>query len=146
MSGARHRRYAAPMSCGGNPGCSELVKTVALIDGNAGIRYSLGLLIEAQGWNTLAFASGEHFLDGLPDREPDCLILDPHLSGMSGLEVVTVLTQRSAQFPIIGLSTWPTSRVTADFSNAPITELLIKPVPADVLIDKLRVAMRTAPD
>ncbi len=62
--------------------------SVALVEDNAGLRHSLGLLLaEAPGLRWVgAFADAEEALRELPRRTPDVVLMDINLPGMSGID------------------------------------------------------------
>ena len=75
---------------------------VVVVDDDASFRRAVGRLIRLWGYRTSSFASAEEFLRiGL---ETDCIVLDLHLEGMSGLELQTLLSAQSKSVPIIFVS------------------------------------------
>lgn len=62
--------------------------SIALVEDNAGLRQSLGLLIERTPEFRCAgvFADAEEALRELPRPAPDVVLMDIHLPGMSGIE------------------------------------------------------------
>jgi DNA-binding NarL/FixJ family response regulator len=62
--------------------------SVALVEDNAGLRHSLGLLVEeTPGLRGVGvFANAEEALRELPGRAPEVVLMDIHLPGMSGIE------------------------------------------------------------
>jgi len=117
---------------------------IALIDDDDAIRDSLTLLLNAHGWMSLSFSSGEAFLASFASVDPDCLILDPHLPGITGLDVVQKLSELQARCPVIGLTAWPTSRLTEQLRQTGICSMLIKPVGAERLLAEIGVALHSS--
>lgn len=122
-------------------GSSAPTGTVAIVDGDGAIRDSLCLLLDTQGWQPIPFALGEHFLEYLTDKSPDCMILDPDLSDITGLDIMAFLARRHFEFPVVGFTAQPASRMAIDFRMTNIAALLIKPVRADVLISEVTRAL-----
>src|SRR3546814_11420031 len=48
-----------------------------------------------------SYASGEEFLASLQQQKPDCVVLDLHMPGMSGLEVQEQLNHLQERPPVI---------------------------------------------
>src|SRR3546814_7802802 len=48
-----------------------------------------------------SYASGEEFLASLQQQKPDCVVLDLHMPGMSGLEVQEQLNHLQKRPPVI---------------------------------------------
>jgi FixJ family two-component response regulator len=76
----------------------------AVVDDDTSLCTALSRLLTAAGIASTIYSSAEAFLtDGLI-REPDCLILDIRLGGMSGLELQRSLHATHRQIPIIFLT------------------------------------------
>jgi CheY-like chemotaxis protein len=72
---------------------------IAVVDDDASFRKALGRLVSAWGFRAWTFASAEEYLRiGVPT---DCLVLDLHLEGMSGLELQGLLSRDQRVVPII---------------------------------------------
>ncbi|MDF3053360.1 MAG: response regulator [Geminicoccaceae bacterium] len=72
---------------------------VAVVDDDASFRKALGRLVALWGFRTWTFASAEEYLRvGIAS---DCLVLDLHLEGMSGLELQSKLNDAGSKIPII---------------------------------------------
>ena len=61
------------------------VTCVALVDDEAPVRRALGRLLRLAGHEVLSFESGQEFLDSLPARRPDCVLLDIQMPGLTRL-------------------------------------------------------------
>ena len=60
-------------------------KIVAVVDDDPSMLNAAESLLDAQGFATMVFASAEEFLDRGAATQVDCLLLDIHLGGLSGL-------------------------------------------------------------
>ena len=74
---------------------------IAVVDDEESIRKSLRRLFLAAQLDAVVFASGQEFLESLRLRQPDCLVLDLQMPGLTGLEVQRVLTGSGVRFPTI---------------------------------------------
>jgi FixJ family two-component response regulator len=63
------------------------VRTIIVIDGNRSMLQGLTRLLSAHGFRVQTFTSAESFLEDSTSLSPDCLLLDIHLSGISGIEL-----------------------------------------------------------
>jgi FixJ family two-component response regulator len=116
------------------------VVVVAIIDDDASILDAMTLLIEGEGWVANAYASGEAFLeDHRENGKVDCLILDPHLDGISGAVVAQALV--NAHIPIIGLTARPESLITRRVIEYGVETMLTKPVRPGELVATIRRAI-----
>jgi FixJ family two-component response regulator len=88
------------------------------------------------------FASAEEFLNCAPPIEPDCLILDVNLPGMSGIELHRHLLARKYNVPIIFITAHGSDeRARLEAASDWTVAYLIKPV-GDDLLDAVNVALK----
>jgi FixJ family two-component response regulator len=74
---------------------------VAVIDDDEAVRDSLRWLLEGNGFNVLAFNSGESFLAGWPKEKTGCIILDIRMPGMTGVELHDEIARDPNAPPVI---------------------------------------------
>ncbi len=74
---------------------------IAVVDDDESVCRALGRLMRSAGLQVETFSSGADFLDSLPTRRPDCLVLDLHMLGMTGFEVQAQLATIGALLPVI---------------------------------------------
>lgn len=117
---------------------------VAVVDDDASVRRALCRLLRVAGYAAAGFASGEEFLDALAARAPDCVLLDIHMPGLSGLDVQKKLLDSGARLPVVFItaSEGATLGQAAPGTDAP--RLLRKPVAAEVLLDAVGAAIANA--
>ncbi len=74
---------------------------VAVVDDDRSVGTALCRLLNAAGLQSKAFESAMSFLEALPQRMPDCLVLDVQMPGMNGLELQQRLREIAATLPVI---------------------------------------------
>ena len=79
---------------------------IAVVDDDAAIRKALRRLLSSADMNVATFDSGQAFLDSLADQSPDCLILDLHMPGISGLELLQGLSRIDVAVPTIVITAY----------------------------------------
>ena len=113
---------------------------IFILDDDSGVRDSLRLLLECEGLETREFASCREFLDA-DGAESDCLILDVHLPGMSGIELLETMRRRGDMLPVIVIS----GRIDAMTRNraraAGALAVVEKPYQVEEVLDLVRRAM-----
>ena len=70
-----------------DPGVSKNKLNVAVVDDDDSFARALERLFRASGFEVRTYPSAEAFLAPTPLPQPDCLVLDVGLGGMSGLEL-----------------------------------------------------------
>lgn len=119
---------------------------VAVVEDDPFILDAVTLLLESRGWNVRAHPSGEAFLDSLGGGAAcDCLLLDPHLPGISGAGVARAAVER--RIPTLVLTARPCSEVTEEVAAILGAEaVIVKPVRASELIDRIRALLTASVD
>jgi two-component system response regulator FixJ len=121
---------------------SEHDGAVYLIDDDPAVRDSLSLLLALKGIRTQVFASAESFIDSVAADWYGCVLTDLRMSGMSGLELQTVLRKRKIDLPIVVLTAHgDVATVRTALKNGAL-DYLEKPVEDELLLDVLRNALR----
>lgn len=64
------------------------IRTILLIDDDRSMRESLVDLLEADGWRAEAVSRAQKAIDLLPDLQPDVILSDVKMPGMSGLDLL----------------------------------------------------------
>lgn len=77
---------------------------VHIVDDDEAVRNSTGLLLRSMDYEAATFASAEAFLASGDGGAADCLLLDYHLGGMNGAELLELLRQRGVRTPAIILT------------------------------------------
>lgn len=89
------------------------------------------------------FASAEGFLSRALPGEPDCLVLDIHMPGMSGPALRDRLRAEGRRIPIVFI-TGHSAEENGAVGDA--TRILRKPFGAQALLDAIRLAVRDERD
>ena len=74
---------------------------VYVVEDDASVMKGLARLLRAWSYDVRQCASAQEFLDGPGAREADCLVLDVHMPGLSGLDLQQALHRRGASVPVV---------------------------------------------
>jgi FixJ family two-component response regulator len=110
---------------------------VAVVDDEAPVRTALGRLLRLADYEVVAFASGEDFLASLAERRPDCVVLDIHMPGLTGLDVQTRLSAAHLKIPVLFITASDELALSEQVLLAGGTQLLRKPFSNQALLDAL---------
>jgi FixJ family two-component response regulator len=111
---------------------------VAVIEDDAVSRSALGRLLEAGGFEPALFSSAEAFLASQATRAWRCLILDVHLTGMSGIDLQRRLRSEGCDVPVIVCTGDRADMTRERAQQAGCVAFLLKPYSADTLLPLLR--------
>ena len=120
---------------------SEIQKTIYIVDDDEAVTDSLHALLETFGFKVQSYGSGTEFLADERHRAAGCLLIDQHMPGASGLDVVDSLRKEGVQIPTILISGRldPSTRERA--TRLGVRELLDKPVAGSRLIQAIRTTL-----
>jgi FixJ family two-component response regulator len=113
------------------------VRTIAVIDDNPSMLQGLNRLLSAHGFRVQTFVSAESFLDNFAKCEADCLLLDIHLGGISGIDLQRRLTLSGTEIPVIVMTAIDSEVTRRQAFDAGCVAYLRKPFLAKLLIDAI---------
>ncbi len=116
--------------------------TVFVVDDDAPVRDSLSLLISLKGLRASVFASADDFLKVYDPEWRGCLLTDLQMPGIGGLELQSILRERSIALPVVVLTAHGDVVNTRMALKNGAVDFLEKPVDDDVLVDVLQNAIR----
>jgi two-component system response regulator FixJ len=116
--------------------------TIFLIDDDASIRDSLGLVLSLKGKRTQLFASAEAFLETYRPEWRGCILTDLQMPGMSGLDLQQALRNRRIPLPVVVLTAHGDVATTRLALKNGAFDFLEKPVDDEILLDVLQNALR----
>ena len=105
-----------------------------MVDDEEPVRRALERLLRSAGIETETFASGGAMLEDLARREPDCVVLDLHMPGMSGFEVQERLASREHRIPVVVLTGQDTPESFDRATTCGASAYLRKPVDGGELL------------
>jgi FixJ family two-component response regulator len=108
---------------------------VHVVDDDASFRTSMSRLLQASGYQTQLYASGDAFLKQLPVGEAGCILLDLRMSGVQGFELQDHLAKTGNVLPIIFLTAHGDIGTGVHAIKAGAEDFLPKPVPPDALFE-----------
>jgi len=107
---------------------------IFVVDDDEGMREALKNLLDAAGFETIAFASAEALLrDGVIDGAR-CVVSDLKLPAMSGLEMLTALRKRGEQIPVIAITAHDEPGVREEAERRGAAAYLAKPFRGTALL------------
>ena len=115
---------------------------ISIVDDDASVRRALGRLCKSAGYLVQSFASAEAFLEADSSDETDCLILDVHLPGRSGLQLQADFRATDRCLPIVFVTADEDDRVRSQALERGAVEFLRKPLDSERLLDVIQDALK----
>lgn len=77
---------------------------VFIVDDDPSVRAALAVVLSSEGFQVTSFGEGEAFLSAARARTPGCVLIDVHLPGCSGLDVLRRLDAQRYPAPVLVIS------------------------------------------
>lgn len=113
---------------------------IAIVDDDEAVRRSLRRLVNSLSFQAADFASGEAFLQSLSQGSPSCMLLDLHMPGLSGLEVLEALQTRRLKIPTIVITGNARLDLRERCMQAGAIAYLQKPLDRDLVLTSIQEA------
>lgn len=114
---------------------------IAIVDDEEPVRKALGRLLRALGLRVQTFADCPSFFAFLEEQRPDCVILDLHMPGMSGLELLQAMRAREKLLPTIVITAHDEPGTRGRCLGAGASVYLRKPLDGAGLVEAIAEAL-----
>ena len=111
---------------------------ILLIDDDAGIRDSMRMPLEYEGYEYTAAASAEEGIAAIQRESPDIVFLDIKMPGMDGLEALSQIKVLDEGLPVVMISAHGSAAVGADATRRGAVDFIEKPFGAERLLVTIR--------
>lgn len=110
---------------------------VAVLDDEAEMRTALSRPLRARGFRVALFASGEEYFAAADRGRFDCVVLDLHMPGMTGFDVLAGLAARKPRPPVVVITGHDAPGNPDRVRALGAAEYLLKPVDQSALLDAI---------
>ena len=101
---------------------------ILIVEDDPGVRRSLQMLLQGQGFAVRAFASAEALADHEASCSADCLIADYILSALDGISLLTQLRAKGWQGPALLVTAFPSAELMHRAISSGYTAVFEKPL------------------
>jgi FixJ family two-component response regulator len=112
---------------------------IAVLDDEPQFCKALARLLKTHGFEVVTFARGEEFLEACATRLPNCLLLDLHMPGLNGFEVLERIAARRVPVLVITGHDQPGNARRVRALGA--LDYFLKPVNELKLVEAIRAAI-----
>ena len=119
--------------------------TIFIVDDDEAVRDSLKLLLESYDCQVEDFGSTRDFLKAYHPREKQCLVLDHHLPGETGLDFLESIDGASLRLPVIVVSGGGDRALKERAIRAGVFAYFDKPLDNNILLTAILRALGTTP-
>ena len=112
----------------------KILAVIGIVDDDESVRDSISSLLRSAGYKTESFESAEAYLNSDRASEPNCLLLDVRMPGLSGLQLQSELNQQKVSIPVIFITAHPDEQVRERALSEGAVAVLGKPFNDEVLL------------
>ncbi len=116
------------------------IKTVHIVDDDLAVARTVARTARSVGFEPNIFGAPAEFLDNLDNLLPGCVCLDIKMPGMSGIELLKILTKRRPDWPVIMLTGYAEVGATIEAFRSGAIHFLRKPFQRKELLAALEEA------
>lgn len=113
---------------------------VFIADDDSAVRDALAMIFEMDGFAVKTFPEGSSLLSAVAGNRPDCIILDVHMPGRSGLDVLNELGPGFSA-PIFMISGQGDIPMAVEAIKKGAHDFIEKPFDADTVVSRVREAL-----
>lgn len=114
---------------------------ISIVDDDSATRDSLRVLFDCVGLEARDFPSAEAFLEARQFGDKGCVVLDIHMPGMTGIELLEHLRQRGDKIPVIMVTGEPSAANDGRARSAGALAILEKPFKPTEILGLVRLAL-----
>jgi DNA-binding response OmpR family regulator len=120
------------------------MQTILVIDDDEGLRDTIGLMLENEGFKPVLVADGTTGLEQATAARPDLILIDLRMPGLSGVEVCKRLRASSVKTPVIVLSALGDELDKVLLLEIGADDYVVKPFGTRELLARIRAVLRRA--
>jgi two-component system response regulator FixJ len=124
------------------PMSSPAKPTVYVVDDDAAVLGSLRFLLETDGFAVRTFRNATALLNAASPSGADCYVIDYKMPDINGIELAGRLRQSEGDTPVILITGYPDSNISARAAAAGVNEVILKPLLDENLVKRIRHAIQ----
>ncbi|MEJ1156943.1 response regulator transcription factor [Prosthecomicrobium sp. N25] len=118
--------------------------TIYIVDDDPAVRDALTVVFELEGFQVASYDTGDAFLEVARTKPPACVILDVHMPGRSGLDILKTLNADHYPAPIFIISGQGDIPMAVSAVKHGAFDFIEKPFDADTVVQRVREALSAA--
>src|SRR6201991_3007254 len=114
---------------------------IFVVDDDPAVRETLSMVLSAGGYQVVCFADGAALLTVARTRTPSCILLDVHIPGKSGLDILKELHGEDYPAPIFIISGQGDIAMAVSAIKSGALDFIEKPFRGNELVERLNEAI-----
>ncbi len=116
-------------------------RIVHIVDDDEGVRQSLAFMLSSAGLPVRLYDSALAFLAGLTSTQDGCLITDIRMPGMSGIDLLKTLREKSLSMPAIVITGHGDVPLAVEAMKAGAVDFIEKPFEEEAILNAVKRAL-----
>jgi len=112
-------------------------KTLYIVDDDPAVRDALSVVFETEGFTVEAFSDGDKFIESASSKNPACILLDVHMPGRSGIEILRALNAEDYPAPIFIISGQGDIPMAVEAIRNGAHDFIEKPFSAEAVVKRI---------
>lgn len=113
------------------------VQTICIVDDDPAVRDALTVVFELEGFKVEGFSDGDAFIRSVGDIQPACVVLDVHMPGRSGIDILKSLNAEHFPAPIFIISGQGDIPMAVEAIRNGAFDFIEKPFTADKVVERI---------
>lgn len=123
---------------------SKSKSLIYIVDDDPAVRDALAVVFEMEGFDVTSYDTGDAFLESARKQPPACVILDVHMPGRSGIEILKALNAEHYPAPVFIISGQGDIPMAVSAIKFGAFDFIEKPFDADTVVQRVREALDAA--
>ena len=115
--------------------------SIFIVDDDPSVRDALTVVFDLEGFTARAFSNGDDFLEAIRGETPGCVLLDVHMPGRSGLDVLKAMDVGSFPAPVFVISGQGDIPMAVNAIKLGAIDFIEKPFDAETVVGRVREAV-----
>lgn len=112
-------------------------KAIYIVDDDPAVRDALSVVFNLEGFVVETFSDGDTFVQSASKTHPACVILDVHMPGRSGIDILKTLNAENYPAPIFIISGQGDIPMAVEAIRNGAYDFIEKPFTADKVVDRI---------
>lgn len=113
---------------------------IHIVDDDPAVLDALSIVFDSEGYSVMAHECGDAFLE-VAEQSPACVLLDVHMPGRSGIEILNTLQAKNYPAPVIIISGQGDIPMAVSAIKRGAFDFIEKPFDANSLLNKVKRAL-----
>jgi len=116
-------------------------EAIYIVDDDPAVRDALSVLFNMEGYVVETFSDGDTFVQSASKAVPACVMLDVHMPGRSGIEILKALNAENYPAPIFIISGQGDIPMAVEAIRNGAFDFVEKPFSAETVLDRVKEAI-----